>query len=102
MEVGERGPGGVFKQQSLTERDFEIQVKRFLVRKCVVVPRVEYLMNTRNREKIRHGESENLGEHCSQSVTTPRAGNSIKGIFLGSHPPSPKVLLLNVNVLCER
>ena len=38
-------------------------------------------MNPRNREKIRHGDTENLGEHCSQSVTTPIAGNSIKGIF---------------------
>ena len=63
--------------------NFSCKELLFLVRKCVVVPRVEYLMNTRNREKIRHGESENLGEHCSQSVTTPRAGNSIKGIFLG-------------------
>ena len=35
----------------------------FIPRKCVVVLRVEYLMNTRNREKIRHGDSENLGEH---------------------------------------
>ena len=74
MEVGERGPGGVFKQQSLTERDFEIQVKRFLVWKCEVVPRVEYLMKSRNREKIRHGESVNLGEHCSQSVLLPEQG----------------------------
>ena len=36
MKVGGGDQGGILKQQSLTERDFEIQVKRFHTREVVL------------------------------------------------------------------
>ena len=74
----------IFKAIFFFFRIYHVTLKNGLdpePRSEIVVPRVKYLMNPRNREKICHGDTENPGEHCSQSVTTPRAGNSIKGIF---------------------